>query len=165
MAADRLVQAAIEANTKDNVTVVVVHATPTSSKAIAQPASHDNDKQRTNLRPPLWVIVTLITIILLLIAFVLIRLWPSNNATIDLNGALESENVPLVTDERETAVSPSPVPTQPQPTIAPLPSPTALPQVVPTKIPADIPTPPPTFTPSPTPPQLACVLSEGVLFV
>jgi protein phosphatase len=161
-AADKLVKAAIAADTQDNVTAVVVHATPPAlAQAIAEPApvTIPDIDQRTSLRPPTWVTVTVVTAVILLLLFTIIRLWPSSNSANAPVETVESETVPLVA---ETAVPASAVPTQIPPT-ATLP-PTELPQVVPTAVPTDPPTPPPTLTPSPTPPQFACV-SSPLLFV
>jgi PPM family protein phosphatase len=161
-AADRLVQAAIEANTKDNVTAVVVHAAPTIPKAIPPPAA-PQQKQTAGLHPPLWVTVTVITAIILLIGITLFRAWPSGDTPSNQNEGLDSEAAPLLVD---TAVPPSPAPTLPQPAIIatePIPQPTEPPQIVLPTLPANTATPEPTLTA--TPPPLAYVSTEGQLFV
>ena len=168
IAAEKLVLAAITADTKDNVTAVVVHATPT---LIPQPIAKQAAKQPNTSQPPAWAKALIGVVVLLLIAAVAIRFWPSGDA--ELTGPASVEN-----DVLATAVPLDPA--QQQPTVitlateapSPLP-PTPLPEVAPTSIPTDLPTveappeatTPPTTVPLPTPLQLACVSTEGILFV
>lgn len=153
-AADALVQAAIEAETTDNVTAVVVNS--------GQNVARKGLAARASRRMPLWVMVTLGTMILLLIAWGVYGLLSANSISVEFGGGRETgENggtLPLATDiaipaQLPTAQPPTPLP----PTITMPPPPTAAPPTA-TLPPTD--TPPPLPTSTPTPPQTGCVVRE-----
>lgn len=162
-AADKLIKAAIAADTQDNVTAVVVHATPPATGLVIAepaPATIPDLDQPTSLCPPTWAMVTIVTAVILLLIFTIIRLWPSSDGPNAPVETVESETLP---DVLNTAVSNTPVPSPLLPT-ATLPSPTEPTQPNPTIPPTELPTLPPTLIPSPPPPPFACV-SSPILFV
>ncbi len=155
-AADKLVEAAIKNQTKDNVTAVVVNSglsVPGNSPFVvaAPPRSHKK-------RLPLWASVTLGTIVVLLIGFAAYALFSSDNVSLFFGGGgetVEGETAPVMTD---TAVPPSAAPVvqppTPIPSTATAPPPTAPPPTT-TSAPTD--TPPPLPTSTPIPPKRGCV--------
>lgn len=72
VAADALVKAAIEAQTKDNVTAVVVNSGIKKARRGKVPPPPKQESDRTGL--PLWVIVTFVTAVLLLLGFLIYNL-------------------------------------------------------------------------------------------
>ncbi len=133
-AADALVQAAIDAGTQDNVTAVVAELKKRNGRA-AGAAVPDGRSL------PLWAVVTLLTLLLLLLAWGLFVLWPSSNAPDNAppsSKQTETEQLPTVASvatlpalSQPTAVppttTPEPTATTPPPTAAPAPTDTAIP--------------------------------------
>lgn len=170
-AADALVQAAIDAQTKDNVTAVVVNMglqkVRRGKVPPPPPKPEPEDEQPAGRqRPPAWVIATIATIALIVIGFLLYSLWSSGDEpTPTAPASLEQTGVEPLVVSPDTAVPPTLEPTQPPPTEA-LAIPTAIvpTAALPTATPLPAPTlpPPPTETPAP---QLGCVVYDGQLFV
>lgn len=160
-AANILVQSAIEANTQDNVTAVVVD----SGRIDRQPTLTNLPATSERVRPrlPLWVLVMLAAAVLVIASLSLYRLVASDNLTIDLGGESGDEVELRVT---ETSGAPEPTSTQVSPAVfaAPTELPTNVSQTLaPTLQPTT--TFEPLLTPEPTRSQMACIVGERQVFV
>ncbi|HFQ93315.1 MAG TPA: hypothetical protein ENK32_04865, partial [Anaerolineae bacterium] len=149
-AADALVQAAIDAGTEDNVTAVVVQLKKANGRAGGAVAASGGRSL------PLWAIVTLITLLLLLLAWGLFVLWPSSNAPDNAPPPVKQTE----TEQLPTVASVATLPALSQPTAVP---PTTTPEPTAT-------TPPPTAAPAPTdtappPPRTAVVNAPAGLWL
>jgi protein phosphatase len=152
-AANSLVEAAIEANTSDNVTAVVVNCGPAESSETVQVASASQSQEGVSV--PLWVAISLAAVVVLLIVLALVRLGDSGDVTVGLNGetAGVTQEMPTIAATAPQLVTSTPIP--------PVESQAAL-------APAETPTTPPTATPLPPTPTailVACIIGNGNVFV
>ncbi|HIP69779.1 MAG TPA: hypothetical protein EYH05_00095 [Anaerolineae bacterium] len=149
-AADKLVQAAIDAGTQDNVTAVVVQLQKSSGAMGATAVSGSR-------RPvPLWAIVTLITLALLALAWGIYAFWPASDAPNETAPGPNQRNI------LPTLIATAQLPAAGQPTAVP-PTDTTVPPAEPTATETPL---PPTATPTSTdtatpPPRTAVVQSEA----
>ena len=128
-AADALVQAAIDAGTQDNVTAVVAELKKRNGRAAGAAAPGGRSL-------PLWAVVTLITLLLLLLAWGLF-VWRPFSGGPDTSNEMALPTIrptaAILVPDQPTAVpltnTPEPVPTAtlPPPTVAPAPTETATP--------------------------------------
>jgi protein phosphatase len=138
-AADALVEAAIAAQTQDNVTAVVVRLNKTAKAAAAMTIIEKRrplpDSKPPGRKLPPWVIITLITLLLLLLAGGAYALW-SASATPEKETAAPTKSVPAVVPATNTPPPTAVPPTEtatipPTETAIPLPTETAPPPPIP----------------------------------
>ena len=159
-AAEALVQAAIEAQTKDNVTAVVVNSGMQQARKEKLPAPAKAESDRQTL--PLWAIVTIATAVFLVVGYFLYNSWSSRRDAVPAGSGngIESQGEMGATDTAVPAlleVTQPPAATELILQTATLPPPT---ESLATAVPPTV-TLLPTFTP---PPLVGCVTSDGFVW-
>ncbi len=172
VAANALVQAAVDAGTSDNATAVVVQSSRTEDSGKGLDNKQPKEKQG-GFGLPLWVAATLIAIILLAIILTVVTFWPSGEVSIDL-GDGENGITPTTTLPTEmpaaipftpTKPPPSPVPAEIAPSVTNIPQATNVPQPTMTTALADTPILTVPIPPTEDVTDLACVIGTGFLYV
>lgn len=160
-AAEALVRAAIQADTSDNVTAVVVSNGLSAEQLGGQ--TMVSSRRGRGLRLPLWAAVTLVLAIIVAVLLSIAMLLNSGDVSVDLGGeeadVIETmpAGIPSSPTAQTTATLEAAIPTA-------APSPTQAPQMTATSAPVDTPLPAPQST-SPEQEQMGCVIGVGSLFV